>query len=112
MRPVVHREDGSEHTVVRATCLDFVYFRQMIREARRPDDNINHRLNKIAVQDRAQCQRLWDEMQGRHRERRQALEFCISSLEQERAKLRPDDKGSFSMLSKEVHGRPSSWLTL
>jgi hypothetical protein len=59
-----------------STCLDFVYFRQLLRDSRKSDDNINHRINKVNSTNTVECKKLWEEMKRFHTEREQALAFC------------------------------------
>lgn len=93
--------DGKKEAVTRSTCEDFVYFRQLLRQARRPDDNINHQLNKIDVNSKFECNRLYERMAMLHQERADALQFC-----QEQMKLGIDaeaDPAKKRILAKEVY---------
>lgn len=75
--------DGKVETVTSATCRDFVYFRQLLRLARRPDDNINHQLNKINANNETDCNKLYEKMKQLHRERQYAIEFCKAQIKME-----------------------------
>lgn len=92
--------DGSNLQINNSTCLDFVYFRKIMRDMRRPDDNINHRLNKIDPSDPKQCEALWKEMTVLHEDRQRALNFCLGSLKTE-LEMNPDDSRQ-RVLRKEV----------
>lgn len=92
--------DGKVETVTSSTCRDFVYFRQLLRLARRPDDNINHQLNKIDANNEAECSQLYEKMKLLHRERQNAIEFCKAQMKLE-IDAEPDNNRK-KILGKEV----------
>jgi len=96
----LHKEDGSLIRIVSSTCRDFVYFRNILRASRKPDDNINHLINKIDLNDDYACHTLHDKMRRLHDERTNALNFCIASLQDNVAKEESDTNGK--IYQKEV----------
>lgn len=95
--------NGSQLEINDQTCADFVYFRKIMRDMRRPDDNISHLLNKIDTNDPDSCAKLWNDMRSLHKERETALEFCIKST---RAKLEHSVDQSQNVLKKQVRMMP------
>lgn len=61
----------------RKTCLDFLYFRQLLREDRRFDDNITHEMNDAKLTDHRTCLAFWQRMQEIHRAREEAIRTCL-----------------------------------
>lgn len=86
--------------VSESTCLDFVYFRQLLRDSRKADDNINHRINKVNSKNPLECRKLWEEMKRFHNEREQALEFCKIVL---REKVAQSNLSESLPFKKEVY---------
>lgn len=71
---------GASVKITRDTCRDFVYFRQLLRDSRKPDDNIGNTLNKIDISDPKMCCDLMNSMMKMHKERLSSLEFCKNVL--------------------------------
>lgn len=92
------------------TCLDFVYFRQMLLRSRTlHDDNIAHRLNDTpGVLDARQCQRFYTALCRVHRGRQEKLDYCIGVLGSRLAKAAGADGDAdagghdFSLLRKQL----------
>ena len=62
--------------VTEETCKDFVYFRRLLLDARKLDDNINHRLNNMRLHE-AECAQLRKEMDSLFHSRFQNITKCI-----------------------------------
>jgi len=91
--------NGSQLKIDDQTCADFVYFRKLMRDMRRPDDNISHLLNQIDTNDPDSCAKLWNDMTSLHNGRQTALKFCINSI---KAKLEHSNDQSQRVLKKQV----------
>jgi hypothetical protein len=72
---------GASLKITRDTCRDFVYFRQLLRDSRKLDDNIGNTLNKIDSLDPGKCRDLMSAMTKMHKERLSSLEFCKNVLQ-------------------------------
>lgn len=91
---------GTSVKITRDTCRDFVYFRQLLRDARRLDDNIGNTLNKIDIADPRNCSELMNAMAKAHKERMNSLKFCMRVLENEVSLAQ--DQSKAKILQKEV----------
>lgn len=91
---------GTSVKITRDTCRDFVYFRQLLRDARRLDDNIGNTLNKIDIADPRMCSELMNAMAKTHKERMNSLKFCMSVLEDDVSLAQNQPKAK--ILQKEV----------
>lgn len=99
---MIKNESGEKVRIEQSTCLDFVYFRQLIRQARKPDDNISIRLNKINPSDPKQSRMILDFMKKLHEGRERALEFCQGVIQREIENTQ-DNPATKSLLQKEVY---------
>lgn len=63
-------------SVTEKTCADFVYFRKLLLDARKLDDNINHHLNNMK-QPEKQCVELKREMENLFQTRLLNIKKCI-----------------------------------
>lgn len=97
--PILHQENAKPIRIDESICMDFVYFRQLLRISRRADDNINHRINKIDVQNPDQCHVLWTEMKRLHQERQSTISFCTNVLKQKML----ESESKKNILEKEVN---------
>lgn len=99
----IAQENGSVVRIDRSTCLDFVYFQDVLTKSRRPDDNITHRINKIDPADPKQCQQLYDMMRSLHIQRAQSLSFCMDILKEKIEGLTDDPE--IKLHKREVSSR-------
>jgi hypothetical protein len=60
-------------------CKDFLYFKKLLNEARKLDDNLTHKLNNMKNPQR-ECLQLKHEMSGTFQNRRNNIIFCIDHL--------------------------------
>jgi len=97
---VLSNVKGASVKITRDTCRDFVYFRQLLRDARRLDDNIGNTLNKIDTADPRKCSDLMEIMKKMHNERMDSLNFCMSVLENDVSLAA--DQSKTKILQKEV----------
>ena len=56
-------------------CKDFLYFKKLLNEARKLDDNLNHKLNNMRVP-QIECPQLKQEMSVNFHNRRKNISFC------------------------------------
>ena len=57
-------------------CKDFLYFKKLLNEARKLDDNLNHKLNNMKNPQK-ECPQLKEEMFTTFHNRRNNINFCI-----------------------------------
>lgn len=67
--------------LTQADCLDVSHFRMLLRQDRKSDDNLTHRLNTINTQDYQQCADVAVWLREMHKARRRALQNCIKLIE-------------------------------
>jgi hypothetical protein len=60
-------------------CKDFLYFKKLLNEARKLDDNLNHKLNNMKNPQK-ECPQLKDEMSMIFHNRRNNINFCIENF--------------------------------
>ena len=67
--------------VTQADCLDVTHFRMLLRQDRKSDDNLKHKLNAINTNDYQQCADVATWLSQMHAARRRALTNCIALVE-------------------------------
>jgi hypothetical protein len=79
--------------LTQADCLDVAHFRMLLKQDRRSDDNLKHRLNSINTNDYRQCAQLAGWLAEMHRARRAALSNCLNLVESSGGVGKQDVKG-------------------
>ncbi|KAG0163556.1 hypothetical protein DFQ28_003832 [Apophysomyces sp. BC1034] len=84
------------------TCYNFSFFKEIMKELRRVDDNIVPRLNSTDVHSETACADFFKQLAGAYEKREKAINYCLKVMDdeiQKKNKLLEEDPDDYDTRS-------------